>query len=386
VKRQKLISVLLVFGLIFAFSISLAGAQDDTVRVTLVINGTLGDRSFFDSAQRGMDALMDEFDVDVNTVELSYDRGIWESGLHDVMSDVDSYDVLIVGTFDMMEFLASRVHLYPDKAFILYDVVAPYDDPDICVDGCQNVYSVTYAQNEGSFLVGAYAVAMSLYSELEGIDPSNAIIGAVGGMPIPVIEDFLVGYEQGACFIDPDAQVIVQYAGAWDDPARGKEITLAMYEQGADIVFGVAGQTGIGVLEGAEEQGRYAIGVDSDQALIVAETNPGQAEHILTSMMKNVDNSLYRAITLYFEGEMPLGEAEALGIVDGGVGLAANEYYEEMTPQEIKNLIAALEEAILAGDIVVNTAFGDGAVATGMTCDEMPEFEFDIDAAMAGDM
>ncbi len=83
-----------------------------------------------------------------------------------------------------------------------------------------------------------------------------------------------------------------------------------MYEQKADIVFQIAGGTGVGVFEAAQEQGHYAIGVDSDQATIIADTDPDQAQHILTSMMKNVDFSLYRAVDMYLNGELPLGEIE----------------------------------------------------------------------------
>src|SRR5690606_11983565 len=127
----------------------------------------------------------------------------------------------------------------------------------------------------------------------------------------------------------------------------------------------------------AEEQDRYAIGVDSDQALIVMDSDPEQAERILTSMMKNIDNLLYRAIGLYIDSELVLGEAEALGIPEGGVGLAYNEIYEEKTPESVKDLIAALEEAVANGEIEVNTAFGEDAVVVGQGCEAMPEANFD---------
>ena len=357
-------------------------AQDQPLRITLVINGVLGDKSFFDSAQRGMDRLIDEgYNVEVNTIELGVDPANWESGLSDAMADVDNYDVLIVGTFQMGEFLAKRVHLYPDKYFIFYDDSVAYDDPEYCVDGCTNVYSVQYAQNEGSFLAGVYAAAITT-SGIEGVN-DDAIIGVIGGQDIPVINDFIVGYEQGACLVNPDVDVIVQYAGGWNDPAKGKEITLAMYEQKADIVFQVAGGTGVGVFEAAQEQGHYAIGVDSDQATIIADTDPDQAKHILTSMMKNVDNSLFRAIDLHLKGELPYGSAEVLGVSEGGVGLAMNDIYYEYTPENILDLMDAITEKLEAGEVTVNTVFesrldlGYSLAEVGMPCDEMPEVDFD---------
>ena len=377
-KKVVFVSVLLLAAL-FAMAFT-ATAQDDPLRVVSVVNGTLGDKSFFDSAQRGMDAIADEYDIEIDTVELGIDPANWEPGLLDVMADTDSYDILIAGTFQMIDFLAANAHSYPDKLFMFYDAPMPYDNPDVCVEGCANVYSMTYAQNEGSFLAGVYAAAMSQ----SGIDGMNdaPIIGAVGGQQIPVIDDFIVGYEQGACLVNPESQNIVQYAGSWNDPARGKEIALAMYEQDADIVFQVAGGTGVGVFEAAHEQGHFALGVDSDQATIVAETDPDQAERILTSMMKNVDNSIFRAVTLHLEGELPYGSAESLGIPQGGVGLAKNEFYDASTPDDIKDMVAAAEEAVVNGDIEVVTVFAEEPAQVGAACADLPTAGMDLSMMM----
>ena len=377
-KKAVFVSVLLIVACA-AMALTVI-AQDDPLRVVSVVNGTLGDKSFFDSAQRGMEAIADEYDIEIDTVELGIDPANWEPGLLDVMADTDSYDILIAGTFQMIDFLAANAHSYPDKLFMFYDAPMPYDNPDVCVEGCANVYSMTYAQNEGSFLAGVYAAAMSQ----SGIDGMNdaPIIGAVGGQQIPVIDDFIVGYEQGACLVNPESQNIVQYAGSWNDPARGKEIALAMYEQDADIVFQVAGGTGVGVFEAAHEQGRFALGVDSDQATIVAETDPDQAERILTSMLKNVDNSIFRAVTLHLEGELPYGSAESLGIPQGGVGLAKNEFYDASTPDDIKDMVAAAEEAVVNGDIDVVTVFAEEPAQVGTACADLPTAGMDLSMMM----
>ena len=115
--------------------------------------------------------------------------------------------------------------------------------------------------------------------------------------------------------------------------------------------------TGLGVFKAAQSSGNRAIGVDSDEALIIQKTDPEQAERILTSMMKNVDASLYRALGLYVEGELPFGTAETLGVREGGVGLARNRYYEEATPEEVKAAINRAEEDMREGRITVETAF-----------------------------
>ena len=189
--------------LVFLMAFS-AVAQDEPLKVVSVINGTLGDKSFFDSAQRGMDAIADEYDIDIDTVELGIDPANWEPGLLDVMADTDSYDILISGTHQMVDFLAANAHNYPDKYFIFYDAGMPYDNMEVCVAGCANVYSMMYAQNQGSFLAGVYAAAITT-SMMEGTNDAP-IIGSVGGQQIPVIDDFIVGYEQGACLVNPDTQ------------------------------------------------------------------------------------------------------------------------------------------------------------------------------------
>lgn len=379
-KRSKFLAVLVVvvMALTALIGTSTSSAQDQPLRIKLVLNGVLGDQSFFDSAQRGMDRLIEEgYNVEINTIELGTDNAVWETGLSDAMVGED-YDILIVGTWQMPDFLMARVHLYPDKYFIIFDTTVAYDDPAKCIDGCKNVYSVMYKQNEGSFLAGVYAGAMTI-SGIEGMNPEG-IIGAIGGGDIPVINDFVVGYEQGACLVNPDSQVLVQYVGGsagWNDPARGKEIALAMFEQKADIVFNIAGGSGLGMFGAAKEQGHYAIGVDSDQAGVLLETDPELADRIPTSMMKNVDNSLVRAIDLHIKGELPYGQAESLGVAEGGIGLIYNDIYFDKTPENILDLMDAVEEAMANGEFTINTNIGDNAVPVGVPCAEMPATEFD---------
>ena len=129
-----------------------------------------------------------------------------------------------------------------------------------------------------------------------------------------------------------------------------------MFQQGADIVFQVAGGSGEGVFQAALESGAYAIGVDSDQAMITKDTNPDLAAVIITSMMKNVDNSLYRAFKMHIEGTLPYGTSEILGGLEGGVGIAKNEYYDKYTPQDIKDKMLLVQADLEAGNIVVDTA------------------------------
>ena len=377
--RLRLLTILLIIVLVAPLTLHSANAQKE-VKIKYVVNGVLGDKSFFDSGQRGVDQIAKDFGAAVKTIELGIDPQNWETGLNDAMADKDNYDIMIAGTYQMNDYLAKRVHQYPDKIFIFFDAPMAYSDKTICQDACKNVYSITYAQNQGSFLAGVYAAAIT-QSKLEGINP-DPIIGAIGGQDTPVINDFIVGYEQVACLVNPKSQFLVQYPGgsnAWNDPAKGKEIALAMYQQKADIVFQIAGGTGVGVFEAAKEQKKYAIGVDSDQATIIKDTDPDEAARILTSMQKNVDNSLVRAMKLWKDGKLPLGKAELLGVAEGGVSLSVNDIYKKNTPQEIQDLIQGVTDAMTKGDIKVNTAISDtNPTKVTKDCTGMPEMKFDV--------
>ena len=328
-----------------------AAPAGEPLKVLNFVNGSLGDKSFFDSANRGIERAVAELGIEADTIETSYDATQWEPALVDALENGD-YDVVVLGTSNMVEYVQRLAPQYPDVRFVFYDDQVNYET---CEGGCANVYSMLYKQNEGSYLAGVYAAAMTT-QELDGMNP-EAVIGSVGGQEIPVILDFMVGYEQGARDTNPDIQVLRQFADSWNDPAKGKELTKAQYSQGADIVFQIAGGTGQGVFEAAAEDGKYAIGVDSDQALAVADADPAQAERILTSMLKNIDNSIVRALQLHIAGELTYGQAENLGIAEGGVGLARNEFYDKNTPDSVKQLVDEAEAKVTSGEIVVETAF-----------------------------
>jgi basic membrane protein A len=331
-----------------------AAAAGEPLKVLHFVNGVLGDKSFFDSAERGIQRAQAELGAEVKTIEAGIDPTGWEAALVDAAAN-EEFDVMVVGTFQMIEYLEKIAPQYPDKKFFLYDAPVNYEGEACAPNKCANVYSILYKQNEGSYLAGVYAAAMTTQA-IDGMNP-EAVIGSVGGQEIPVILDFMVGYEQGARDTNPDIQVIRQFAAGWNDPAKGKELAKAQYSQGADIVFQIAGGTGQGVFEAAMEDGKYAIGVDSDQALIIESANPDQAARILTSMMKNVDNSIFRGLQMHLDGTTPYGTAESLGIAEGGVGLARNKFYDASTPDEVKAAVDAAEQRVINGEITVETAF-----------------------------
>lgn len=353
--KRIIVTVLLVavvgVGFVFAGGQGEEAEDGDQLRVVLYVNGTLGDQSFFDSAHRGMQRAIDEFDIVGRTVEGGWDPANWQPDIAQLAEG--NWDIVIAGTWQLAEYVAEIAPEHPDKQFITYDTAVNFDQGNL-----DNVYSILYSQNEGSFLAGALAAMLTTRSDMDRINEEK-VIGFVGGQDIPVINDFRVGYEQGARYIDPEVQVLATYVGSFSDPARGKELGLAQIEQGADIVFGVASESGLGVIEAAHERSHYAIGVDSDQYQLLRETDEQEARAIVTSMMKNVDNSIYRAIRLHREGELPYGEAEVLGLQENGVGLARNENFDRIVPDEVVERIDELIEQVENGEIQVESALGN---------------------------
>ena len=275
------------------------------------------------------------------------DESKWEPTLLDYCDSGD-YDVIIMGTWQMAEPLAKAAEEYPDQKFIFFDEAFDFEGNG----NPENIYNVLYKQNEVSYLVGAAAAMMTVDDTLEGIDPDNNIIGFLGGMDNSVINDFLVGYIQGAMDVDPDIQVAVGFVGDFVDSTKGKDIALSQYQSGADVGFNVAGNAGLGQIEAAKDEGKFAFGVDSDQAALL----PDYADYIPTSALKNVGESLYRAIHKDMLGELAYGTQETYGFAEGGVALVKDAHYEEMLPENIRTKLDELEADITDGKIDVYTS------------------------------
>ncbi|MCI6005431.1 MAG: BMP family ABC transporter substrate-binding protein [Blautia sp.] len=333
--------------------------EGEPYKAALLLNGTLGDKSFFDSANAGLTALQEELGEDKFTFKVeqmgatSADESKWEPTLYDYCDD-GSYDVIIVGTWQMLEPLTNAANDYPDQKFIYFDEMF-----DFSAGGEENVYNVMYKQNEVSYLVGAAAAMMTTSEELDKVDSSNKIIGFLGGMENSVIKDFLVGYIQGAKDIDEEIQVALAYVGNFYDSAAGKDMALTQYQNGVDVGYNVAGSAGLGQIEAAADAGRYAFGVDSDQAALL----PDYAANIPSSALKNVGNSLIRAIKADMEENLEYGVLEYLGFAEGGVELVEDAHYEEILPEDIRTKVAELKEQIINGELTVPTTLGENAIS-----------------------
>lgn len=330
-------------------------SEGETYKAALLLNGTLGDKSFFDSANEGLQKLKDEVGADVFDFKVEQmgataaDEPKWTPTLLDYC-ETGEYDVIIIGTWQMIEGLAEAATQFPDQKFMFFDETFDFSSGNF-----DNIYNVLYKQNEVSFLVGAAAALMTTDDRLPMVDPATKSIGFLGGMENPIINDFLLGYIQGAKHVLPDVKVAIGYVGNFYDSAAGKDIALVQYQSGGvDVGYNVAGAAGLGQIEAAEVAKKYAFGVDSDQAALL----PDQAEYIPTSALKNVGNSLIRAIKLDLEGKLEYGKAESLGFAEGGVNLVKDAHYEEMLPEDIRTKIDELEQDIIDGKIVVDTALG----------------------------
>ncbi|MCZ8516226.1 BMP family ABC transporter substrate-binding protein [Paenibacillus filicis] len=203
-----------------------------------------------------------------------------------------------------------------------------------------NVESVTFAENEGSFLVGVVAGSMT---------KSNKI-GFVGGIDIPVIKRFEAGFKAGVAAVNPNAKVTINYTGAFDKPDLGKAAAATIYNDGADIVFHAAGATGNGVFNEAKDRLKtgkkvWVIGVDQDQSLVFGD------EVTLTSMVKRVDNAVYKISQDVINGKFTGGKTQVLGLKDDGVGLPDTS--KKNVPADVLAKVDDYKQKIIKGDIRV---------------------------------
>ena len=294
--------------------------------------GGRGDKSFNDAAYNGLQEAQKELSIRFTTLETSEgsDR---EAQLRQLASG-DSKLVFGVG-FLFTDDVRNLAKEFPDKKFACIDyTVTPGDTLP------PNLVALKFREEEGSYLVGALA----------GLLSKTGKVGFVGGMEIPLIRKFQAGFTAGVKAVNPKAQVMVKYAGttgaAFKDPTKGKELGLAMYGEGADIVFHASGSTGLGLFEAAKEKNALAIGVDSDQY----DSMPG---HVLTSMVKRVDVAVYQTIRDLKNGSFPGGQVKIYGLAQDGVGYVYDSRNANLIPAPVKAKVDALRDDIIAGRIRV---------------------------------
>lgn len=356
--KKRIVSILMVLALVISM-VAGCGSKDTKAeevgkdeklpKIAILLNGNLGDKSFFDSANKGAELVKNDLGCEVNVVEMGFDNSIWETTLYEVSDG--NYDIIIVGTYQMQEVLEKVAPEYPDKKYIIFDSAVNYDKGDF-----SNVYSIQFKQNEGGYLAGALAAMISGDESLP-LSDGNKMIGVVAGMDIPVLNDFIAGYIKGATDTVPETKVVASYIGDFNDTAKAKDLAQTQIKLGADVVFQVAAQAGLGVIEGAAGAGKYAIGVDADQAMALKDTKSDQSEVIVTSVVKNIDQAILLSVKKHIEGTLPYGEVEALGLKENAVDIVDNEFYQSIATDEVKTKISELKESIKSGKIEVPSVF-----------------------------
>jgi basic membrane protein A len=308
-------------------------------KVGLVLaTGGLGDKSFNDISYAGCVRAQEELGVEFDYVETiaiaeyeGYQRDFAMSG---------EYMLIICIGFDQADALATVAAEYPDQNFAIVDMVVE----------APNVASLTFAANEGSFLLGVVA----------GLTTETDTVGFVGGMDIPLIRDFFEGFEAGALWANPAIEVLEPvFVGDWGDLTKGKELATSLIEAGADGIFAAAGSSGLGALEACDELDVTGYGVDACQCHL--------NDNMLASMTKRVDNAVYEMI-LNARVDMFQPGFYGGGLADGWVGmcrLADEEALWEDTfdfthpdiSEDVLNKVVEAKNKIIAGDIVVPTGY-----------------------------
>lgn len=310
-------------------------------QVALMIPGNLGDKSFFDASFRAVGMLKDAYGIDVDYVEVGTDASKHYPAYVDLCEK--GYDLILTVSSNGDDALSLVAEEYPDQKFINVD--GEMDDLP------SNIYIVAPKNNELSFLAGAVAA-------LKAEELGETAVGFIGGMDIPGINEFLVGYIEGAQQINPDIRVASSYVGSFTDTAKGKENALLMYDSGVSVIFTAAGQSGLGVIDAAVQRGKLVIGVDSDQAGALKESQPDMAAVIITSAIKNIPENTVSVVGKAMAGEIPYGTKEWYGLAEGAVGIVENEYYEELLSADARAKVSELQEKVVAGELVVTETKG----------------------------
>ena len=339
-KLLLLVGVLLVVHVALLFAHP-SGAEKppagNTVNVGVVFDlGGRGDKSFNDGAYLGAERAQKELGVRVRFIEPGEgsDR---ESGLR--LLAAEGMDLVIGVGFIFTDDLTQLAKEYPNTKFAGVDYSVATDKDGNVIPPPKNLAALKFREEQGSYLVGALAALVG----------KSKKVGFVGGMDSPLIQKFEAGYEAGVHQVCPDCTVLAQYAGvtpeAFRNPGKGKEIALAQYQQGANVVFQAAGSTGLGVFEAARQTNKLAIGVDADQY----SEAPG---YVLTSMVKGVDNSVYDVIRKVREGTFT-GGIDQYGLAEQGVGYIYDKNNERLIPPDVHARLEQLRQEIVAGRIVV---------------------------------
>lgn len=311
----------------FAIAVStLASAADFQVGLLLDKAGK-DDQSFNASAFRGLTKAEKELGTKSKTVEAK-DAAAAEALLRSLAAK--KFDLIVAIGFSQAGAVKNAAAAFPQAKFVLVDseVKAP------------NVTSVMFSEHEGSFLMGALAAMKS----------KTTTVGFIGGMDVPLIHRFQMGYEAGAKYVNPKVKVVSRFIGvtgdAFNNPPKAKELALLENSEGADVIFHAAGASGKGLFDAAEDKKFFAIGCDSNQNMI----KPGR---ILTSMVKSVDVAVFNAIQSAKAGTLKGGETVRHGFATGGIDMAMDANNKSLITPEMLKKSDEIKAGVKSGTIKV---------------------------------
>lgn len=367
---KKILSVLLSALLFLGLSLSVAGCtnnggnesqtskpasgvadlNDGVFRVCLLINGDLGDMSFWDSANAGMLRFAaDHPECVVDIVEMgSSDSTVYESTLNQKANE--AYDLIIVGSTDMREPLQRLVKKskYADRRFIIFDT----EIKDGKAADYNTVHSIMFNQNEGGYLAGTLAALMS--KEAGAVNTAF-----IGGAANDIINDFAYGFMQGVKDVNSTEGTRIgayhSFIGDFVDSPKGKSLAKTYYDKDVSVLFAAASQAGIGCIEAAKLSGKYIIGVDSDQYAYYKDSDPDKASVIVTSIEKKVGDTLYEACEAFMAGTLTYGDLEVLGLKDGKIGYVDNDNFKALVSEANRAYLADIVARIVSGELVVES-------------------------------
>ena len=292
------------------------------------------DKSFNEAAYNGMERFRKETGGSYLEFEIANDTQREQAFRR--MAQKGANPIIGIG-FTQASALEKVAKEFPQLKFAIVDMVV----------NLPNVQSVVFKEQEGSFLAGMAAAMAS----------RSGKVGFIGGMDVPLIRRFQCGYEQGAKYANPKVETLANMTGttpaAWSDPTRGGELARNQFSRGVDVIFAAAGGTGVGVYQAAKDQGRLAIGVDSNQNHL----HPGT---MLTSMMKRVDVAVFSISKAVKDGSWKPG-VQVLGLKENGVALAMDEHNAKLVTPEMKKKLDAAQADIVAGRIKVADYMADNA-------------------------
>ena len=298
------------------------------LRVTMIYpSDCIGDSGYCDSFHIGVRTAEAELGIVLTEIAgMESEPAVAEMQIREA---AQNSDLVLTAGYQMGAPLAKAAPDFPDVKFAIFDVALDVS----------NVASINYKANEGSFLVGAISALKS----------ESGKIGYIGGADVPLLQEFEAGYVAGVHAVNPDAVVAVEYisddAAGFGMPERAKEMALAQYGSGVDVIYAAAGGAGNGVLEAAREQQKFVIWVDSNGNYL----EPGI---VLTSMVKELSASVIKVIHETINDTF-MGGARYLGLEDGGVSYAIDEHNQSLFSDEIVSRVESLKAQIVSGEIIV---------------------------------